>query len=142
MASEAMNYRKQPLHGDVVKVRKLQQRILFSFIGNSSGEVEVEKALSDAFKSSPDALADFQTDMDEFEYAATVILSTGLDSALIDAMEESEFLKVYEASKAALGGTASDFLGRYMKGIPSAKAVKKRGLKTSNRSAAKSSSGA
>ncbi len=114
-----IKYRKDPLHKDVKKVRKLQKQIFFKVLNLSEISKEdknksVEEFIAEKLAKNPEKLAELQDELEEFNYIATIILATGLEPEEIEKLSEEQFWEVYEKSKEALGGkTAEDFLSRY-----------------------------
>lgn len=114
-----IKYRKDPLHKDVKKVRKLQKKIFFNLLNLSEISEEdkkktVEEFIAEKIAKDPRKLAELQDELEEFNYVATIILATGLEPEKIESLNEEQFWEVYEKSKEALGGkTAEDFLDRY-----------------------------
>ena len=114
-----MEFRSQPLHKDVKRVRKLQKKILFNLLDLGSAKdidpnMEVQEYLTRKLTENPEKLAEFQDALEEFNYVATIILATGMSEEEIDNLTEEEFWEIYEKSRKALGGkTAEDFFERY-----------------------------
>ncbi len=139
-----MDYRKQPIHRDVKALRKLQKEVLFETLPldkltmGKGTETEIMNVLSQ----DSTAMAAFTDAMEELDYVGTIMLSTGLSPEAIEQLPEDEFQAHYEASKAALGGTAGNFLMAYAPAIMSP-ATPNRPLqaKPSNPEKAKSGSG-
>ncbi len=114
-----MEFRSQPLHKDVKRVRRLQKKILFNLLDLGSAKdidpnMEVQEYIAQKLTKDPSKLAEFQDALEEFNYIATIMLSTGMTEEDIDNLTEEEFWEIYEESKKALGGkTAEDFFERY-----------------------------
>jgi len=109
------DYRKQPLHRDVKALRKLQKEVLFETLPLDKLDMGkgTEEDIMRVLSQSPTALAAFTDAMEELEYVGTIMLATGFSPEIIDELDEDKFQEHFEASKAALGGTAGNFLTAY-----------------------------
>jgi len=117
---------REPKHGDVKAVRKLQREILFKFAKDldleNLEELDEETILRELSKD-PILFAEFSTELEDLRLIGTIILATGMEKREIEELSEKEFWGMYNESKEFLGGDIEDFLQPYEAAIMSPQKV-------------------
>jgi len=114
---------EHPKHRAVQQVQDIMTSWMMEKIDMSAidQDMALEDAIKQALMTNPKLASEITPMQRSLPFDQTIMLATGMTykelQNFADDITESEYRKMYEASKAAIGGTAEDFFEYYNSGM-------------------------